>query len=218
MASIKTLYSILGLEPTATAQDIEDAFIRFKIRFPQAKLDADESLRIQFLGIQQAYTTLSDPDLRMQYDRRLQQTGVAVAVEQRESIAASSWESTRNLVIAGLVVLLCSGMWFYYAHQKAKAEKEVIERALRIAEEERRQKAEADEQRRQQQADDMARIRAQQEEYQFRQESQRYSAQTSAEQRRAEQMAELERRRAQQDQVNAERIRQAQQRQTEVDA
>ena len=28
---------------------------------------------------------------------------LAVAVEQRESIAASSWESTRNLVIAGLV-------------------------------------------------------------------------------------------------------------------
>jgi curved DNA-binding protein CbpA len=152
---MKTLYAVLGVDPGVGATELEDAFLRLKVRYPQGKLDSDENARIQFQGINQAYNVLSNPDSRKLYDRRLANAGVrTVTVTRDEFDEPSGWLSTRNLIVAGIIALLISGMWFYHAREKARMEQEIIERALRLAEEEKKREAEmrqAEETRRQQQ-------------------------------------------------------------------
>ena len=47
MATVKTLYSALGLDPTASSRDIDEAFTRLRLRYTQLK-DPDEAQRIAF--------------------------------------------------------------------------------------------------------------------------------------------------------------------------
>jgi curved DNA-binding protein CbpA len=219
--AVKTLYSVLGLEPTASAQDIDEAFFRAKVRFPQAKLDADENARILFQALQQAHATLSNPDSRALYDRRLAGAGVQVSRDSPVAAESSSWTSTRNIIVAGVILLLGSSMWFYYAHQRTKAEKEIAERALKLVEDEKRRQAEAQErseQRRDALTEEQQRRREEAERRQFQSEGARTGAQAGSELRRAEAQAQMEQRRAQQEQANAERQRQLQQRQQEQEA
>jgi curved DNA-binding protein CbpA len=222
LATVKTLYTALGLDATSSAQDIDEAFTRAKIRHPQAKLDADDALRIQFQAIQQAYATLSDPDLRAAYDKRLARTGIKVSGDH---LVAESSSTTRNIIIAGVIVLLASGMWAYNAHQRTKAEKEIAERALKLVEDERRREAEAAvaraeraDQDRQMRMQDQERRSAEARERQFQMDSQRVGSQAASEMRRASQQADMEKRRSQMEQQNAERQRQMQTRQQEIEA
>ena len=39
--SVKTLYSVLGVDPAASQENIDDAFTRLKLQHPQARLDTD---------------------------------------------------------------------------------------------------------------------------------------------------------------------------------
>lgn len=152
---MKTLYAVLGVEPGVGATELEDAFLRLKVRYPQAKLDSDENARIQFQGISQAYNVLSNPDSRKLYDRRLANVGVrTVTATGNEFDEPAGWLSTRNLIVVGIIALLISGMWFYHSREKARMEQEILERTLRLAEEDKKREAElrqAEEARRQQQ-------------------------------------------------------------------
>ena len=152
---MKTLYAVLGVAPDVDQTELEDAFLRLKVRYPQSKLDSDENSRIQFQGINQAFATLSNPDSRKLYDRRLAKAGVRTATSTRDDFdEPSGWFSMRNIVVVGIIALLISGMWFYHSREKARMEQELIERALRIAEDEKKREAElraAEEARRQQQ-------------------------------------------------------------------
>jgi curved DNA-binding protein CbpA len=144
---MKTLYSILGVDPAVSTDDLENAYLRRKVAYPQSKLDSDENARIQWQGIDQAYKTLSNPDARVMYDRRLANAEVktVTAVSQQYDEDRSGWLSTRNVVIAGMVLIVISGMWFYHARETARLQKEIVERALRIAEEEKKKQAEMQE-------------------------------------------------------------------------
>ncbi len=140
---VKTLYSVLGVEATASQDDIDDAFTRLKLQHPQAKIDADENARIRFAAIQQAYATLKEPDARAAYDQRLKRAGIRVA--SSSSLAMDDgpgWMSLRNLFVAGFIVILVSGMWWYHARQVAREEAAAIQRVLKIVEEAKRKQAE----------------------------------------------------------------------------
>jgi len=141
---MKTLYAVLGVEPTVDQADLEVAFLRLKVRYPQAKLDADENARIQFQGIQQAYNTLVNPDSRTLYDKRLAKAGIRTAsAGASDPDSPAGWISTRNIIVAGIIALLIAGMWFYHSQEKTRMQKEILERALRLAEEEKKREADA---------------------------------------------------------------------------
>ncbi len=149
---MKTLYSILGVDPGVSFDDLEQAYLRRKVAYPQTKLDADENARIQWQGIEQAYKTLANADSRAMYDRRLANAGLKIAAVQPVSEEGHGWLSTPNIMVAGIILIIISGMWFYQAREKAKMQKEILEQALRIAEEEKKKQAElraAEEERRQ---------------------------------------------------------------------
>lgn len=208
---MKTLYAVLGVEPDADQGDLENAFLRLKARYPQAKLDADETARIQFQGISQAYKTLSNPDTRAAYDKRLASVGVrtsnaAVAEE------AGGWMSTRNFVVAGVVVLLVACMWFYNQREQARVQKDIAERAMRLAEEEKKrqdEQREAEEQRRQAQAAFSQQRQDEQRERQLRAEAAASIRDAQYQSGQAERQAMAAQRQQQYDQQNRDRQEQA---------
>ncbi len=219
---MKTLYSILGVDPGVDPDDLEQAYLRRKVGYPQAKLDADDNARIQWQGIEQAYKTLTNPDSRAMYDRRLKSAGVkTVTVAPAYDDDGTGWFSSRNVIIIGVIVLLVSGMWYYHAQEKVRMAKQLIEQALKIAEDEKQQQAklqEAEEERRQarfqnqQQRDQQNQDRTfQREAQQAVRESQSQSRQADSDNRNAVRQAEYQ-------QQQRERTDQAEKRQVQQDA
>ncbi|MCX7139830.1 MAG: DnaJ domain-containing protein [Proteobacteria bacterium] len=212
--TVKTLYSVLGVPSSAFPDDIEDAFNRLKLQFPKDKLEADEDTRVRFLALQQAYETLSNPDARAVYDQKLAKAGVKIDRPFYETDGdGHGWISTRNIIVAGIILILISGMWVYHARQKAREEKETVERLLRMAEEEKRRQAELqerDEARRQAINEESQRRQAEARDHQFRNESLRVGRQASIEQQNAQRQAEYQRR--QEQQLAEQKQRQEQQR------
>jgi curved DNA-binding protein CbpA len=211
--AVKTLYTVLGVESTASAENIEDAFLRCKARYPQSKLAVDDTARNQFQALRQAHETLSNPDSRALYDQKLARVGIPVARMEGQDPGGSL---TRNIVVGGVILLLGSGMWVYYAHEKAQAEKEIADRALAVIEEKRRHDAELadqDAQRRQILFEDSQHQREEVQARQFQMEAQRTGQQASINVQRAQQQADAAQRRAEQDQQRADALvqRQAQQ-------
>lgn len=210
--AIKTLYSVLGLASSAYPEDIEEAFHHLKLQYPQAKLDADENARIRFQAVQQAYETLRNPDARALYDQKLAKAGIKVNTQAYAAEdGATGWISTRNIIVAGLILILISGMWVYHARQKAREERETVERLLRLAEEEKRRHGELqarEEERRQAGFESAQQRQIEARERQLRMEGERLGRQVSSEQQNAERRAEAQRR---QEQYAAEqRLRQEQ--------
>jgi curved DNA-binding protein CbpA len=210
--AIKTLYSVLGVAPTAYPEEIEDAYNRLKLQHPQAKMDADENVRMRFLALQQAYQTLSNPDARALYDQKIARAGVKVNAQAYAGEGSDpGWLSTRNVFVAGLMLAIISGTWVYHARQKAREEKEIAERVLRIAEEEKRRVADlqaAEEARRQTQFENSIEYQKAARERQFQQESLQTGRQVSAQLQNAERQAAYERQREQQARQQQERQQQ----------
>ena len=219
---MKTLYTILGIGPGVDADDLEQAYLRRKVGYPQAKLDSDDNARIQWQGIEQAYKTLANPDSRAMYDRRLKSAGVkTVTVAPAYDDDRPGWLSSRNVLIIGAIVLVVSGMWYYHAQTKAKMAKQLIEQALKIAEEEKKQQAElqaAEEVRRQarfqnqQQRDQQSQDRA------FQREAQQSVREAQDQSRQADYAAQSAARQAEHQQQQRERTEQAEKRQVQQDA
>jgi curved DNA-binding protein CbpA len=139
---MKTLYALLGVSPTVDSSELETAFLRLKANYPQTRLDMDETARIQFQGLQQAYSTLAIPATRAMYDQRLARAGVKTAPVAMDGDESAGWLSTRNIIVAGLFVMAVAGMWFYHVQQQSRLQREVLERALKMAEDEKKQQLE----------------------------------------------------------------------------
>ncbi|KAJ4787245.1 Chaperone protein DnaJ [Rhynchospora pubera] len=70
LSACSSLYDILGIPITATFPEIKSAYRRLaRTCHPDTLPDSSSD---QFLRLQTAYATLSDPDQRAAYDRRLQ--------------------------------------------------------------------------------------------------------------------------------------------------
>ncbi|HEY4373829.1 MAG TPA: DnaJ domain-containing protein [Burkholderiales bacterium] len=188
---MKTLYALLGVDPDAEQSDIQIAYERLKARYPQSKLDTDEAARLQFQGIQQAYNTLYNPALRKIYDQRLAKAGVRIA-SGPDNGDGSSWMSTRNIIVAGLFVLVIAGMWFYHAREQARLQRELVERTLKMEEDRRKEEADiraAQEQRIQAQVEANAQSQSEMRDRQLRADADRSLREAQMSSRQAQQQA-----------------------------
>ncbi|SIT89601.1 J domain-containing protein [Pontibacter indicus] len=75
------LYSILGVDPTATAQEIKLAYKRLALKYHPDRNPDNARAEELFKVVNDAYQTLSDPGKRARYDMRLQYLR-----EQRQAI------------------------------------------------------------------------------------------------------------------------------------
>lgn len=201
---MKTLYALLGVTPDADDGEIEDAFSRLKMRYPDSRLASDDNARIQFQGIQQAYNVLSNPAARRMYDARLARAGVKTApvpARGMDDDESPGLLTTRNIIVAGLFVIAVAGMWFYHVREETRLKKEILERALKMEEEQRARVAaqqEADEQRRQ-----AAQARLDKRQDEMREQQLRNDATRSM--REAQQQSAMAQRQAMYEQQNRER-------------
>ncbi|TQD97310.1 hypothetical protein C1H46_017068 [Malus baccata] len=70
--TMTTLYEILGIPAVATCQEIKSAYRRLaRVCHPDvAAIEAKDTSADEFMKIHAAYSTLSDPDKRADYDRQ----------------------------------------------------------------------------------------------------------------------------------------------------
>ncbi|GMH13538.1 hypothetical protein Nepgr_015379 [Nepenthes gracilis] len=73
MASSSTLYEVLGIQATATCHEIKTAYRKLaRICHPDVvAMNQKDNSAVEFMKIHAAYTILSDPDKRANYDRGL---------------------------------------------------------------------------------------------------------------------------------------------------
>ncbi|XP_055388397.1 dnaJ homolog subfamily C member 21-like [Condylostylus longicornis] len=64
----RCLYEVLGVDQHAPEDDIRKSYRRLALKFHPDKNPGDEEARVQFLAVQEAYETLSDPNERAWYD------------------------------------------------------------------------------------------------------------------------------------------------------
>lgn len=183
---MKTLYSILGVSPDATADQIEVAYAEWLAKLQEdggTHPEADK--RIRLLAIKEAYSVLSDPISRQRYNNKLFASGSVGATGSSQFAADRPADSggILKLIIVGGILLAGLGVYSYNAQQREKLriehEREIRLKALRIEEERELRIAEDQAARlaRQKQIDEEARERSQ------RYEHERYMKEVDAKQR-----------------------------------
>jgi curved DNA-binding protein CbpA len=158
----KTLYQLLGVASTASADDIKNAYVK------QAAVLRSSGAKAQFDILKQAYDVLSDRASRSRYDR--QQYVVddsAVADDPGQGFTLFSWRG-------GLILLTLAaigyGAWSYHQREQLRLRLEreraeaqrVQEEQRRVAEERRLEAERARDQAQREAADDRAAARARQ--------------------------------------------------------
>lgn len=66
----RSLYDVLGVNPSASAEEIEAACIKLGEQFSPERNKGNLTATIRFKEIEQAYETLSDPEKRAAYDQK----------------------------------------------------------------------------------------------------------------------------------------------------
>lgn len=120
MAAINTLYAVLGLEPTATAEEIEAAYARAR-QLGHGDADAASLQRM-------AYDTLRVPEQRAAYDRKLARQAVVettVTPQYETHRAGNRWPTLLVL----LLLVLAAGYWWASHRPKAPLPPDLAMRA-----------------------------------------------------------------------------------------
>lgn len=135
----KSLYDILEVSSTASLDSIRAAYERLSASFSKGSADPDADLRTK--AIAEAFLTLSDPDRRAQYDKRLAiwLQPVVYTVEDVDPF----WTIPKLLVLA--IIVIVGGSYFYkYKKEEARLEAEKVIAIARAKEAEMQAKADAD--------------------------------------------------------------------------
>lgn len=147
---MKTLYSILGVRPDATAEQIEHAYAKSVARLQDAgaSLSAEE-VSNQTIANREAYTTLTNPILRQRYDQKLSAADLTRVQVTEYSVvdgaATGGVFGFKTILLVGVIVLL--GIYIYNNNAKERErlriahEHEVQMKAIQIAEDQQRQNA-----------------------------------------------------------------------------
>ena len=87
-------YQILGVESTASSNEIRKAYLKASLKHhPDKNPGREEEAKAMFVRIGQAYETLSDPSLRSQYDRSLRQQRPSSTYHQQSQSRPQSHNS-----------------------------------------------------------------------------------------------------------------------------
>lgn len=146
---MKTLYRILGIDVSATTEQIEAAYAKFSgLLQDSANGLSSEEIGNQTIAVREAYRTLSNPILRQRYDQKLAAAEFSqVHVQDAFAPGASSGSffSLKTIGLIGLIVL--AGLYFYNQSAKEREklridhEHEVQLKAIKIAEDQQKQAA-----------------------------------------------------------------------------
>jgi curved DNA-binding protein CbpA len=125
MAVGKTLYEVLQITEDADAADIIEAYQRLRQTLdPEvAGNPQDDAARLRYKSIREAYSTLSNPARRRQYDASL-------AAIDDETPAALSW-SPKYAIFLLLGCLLAYGGYWKYRSSQAAVEARLLEEKAR---------------------------------------------------------------------------------------
>jgi DnaJ-class molecular chaperone len=85
------LYHILGVPVTATKKDIKRQFYKLSMKFhPDKQQQVSPAIKTHYQRIKDAYTILSDPQLRLNYDRTLKERRARSSVHPKPSTASEA--------------------------------------------------------------------------------------------------------------------------------
>ena len=146
---MKTLYSILGVDSEATADQIEKAYAKFSAQLKENSGElSTEEVNIQLVAIREAYRTLSNPILRQRYDQKLEAAEFSRSYIQDSpayAVSSGSGFGIKSIGLIGLIVLV--GLYFYNQNAKEREklriehEHAVQMKAVQIAEDRQKQNA-----------------------------------------------------------------------------
>lgn len=136
----KTLYTLLGVDSLADQELIEQAY-----RIAIGKLEAqsthgDPEVQNQIFLVKEAYRTLSIPEKRAEYDRKLNEETTAANTpiqpvtsypyqEDTDSVFMSWWHTSKtSVVIAGVFIVLLT--WLCLGYLGTTRTAEVLEKAI----------------------------------------------------------------------------------------
>lgn len=163
---MKSLYSILGVSPDATAADIETAYAELLGQLADdSAIPSDEQRRIRLIAVKEAYAVLTDPLKRQLYNQKLfaPETMIRPAADSRPLavVAESNW--IKVVQVLGGLLIAALAVYAYHAkeQEKLRLQQELQHKAAELVENEQQRRAEESEARlaRQQQQDALARER-----------------------------------------------------------
>lgn len=209
---MKSLYSILGISPDASAAKIESAYAELLLELGKNP-QQDDAIRLT--AAKEAYSVLSDPAKRQLYNQKL----FAPETIRYDSVGGTpdvifepEPSRLKNILLVGTIVLAGIGLYGYQAKEKEKLriehEHQVKMKAVQVLESSRDIVATEQEVRleRQRQLDAEARARNERAEHErFIREAERQRVQNERVEQQARQREEEEQRRAEQAEASRKR-------------
>lgn len=144
---MKTLYSILGVAPDASAAQIEAGYAELLSQFKDGSAcRPGEDNHIRLVAIKEAYSVLSDPVRRQLYNQKLfapetvARPGVASRLADDEPAERSG---VKKILVAGILAIVGLSLYSYNEREREKLriqhEHEVQLKAVRVLEEAQKQ-------------------------------------------------------------------------------
>lgn len=170
MAQEKTLYDLLEVSTTASAEAIKASFERLRDSYLEGRLDAGPlDPDTHFNLIRDAWQTLSNPVLRSRYDARLNPPAMPLpAFSEPAPDSGHTLKWVAAVVIASIV-----GGGLYFNHKMEAQRQRIVAEAIRLEEQRLAQEAQAREADAERERERIARMDQQQEEARQRMEQQR---------------------------------------------
>lgn len=202
---MKSLYSILGVSPDATPDQIEIAYAEILSKLKEGSVGQHGGdAHIKLVAAKEAYSVLSDPVARQRYNNKLfaSPSDASPITAQITSYESDDSGGMKKILIVGTIILAGIGLYSYHAREREQLriqhEREIQLKALQLAEEKQQQMAAEQEARleRQKQLDAEARERARKLEHE------RYIRESEA---RQQQITREEERRLQKEQYEKQR-------------
>ena len=103
----KNYYEIIGLQPSATQSEIDDACIALAKKCDPLQNAGDLNLKIQFTEIEEAYEILGNPEKRKLYDEKLNELPISAS-----SHDAGESKILNPFLVLGIIFMPFIFCWF----------------------------------------------------------------------------------------------------------